>query len=433
MSGDAEPWTYAETRLRTAGRVISSADDKLAALAELAGGFGQDIRDGYLTQTAVVDRLHQLAHAYGLYAKHDNDAIQGAIADGLRQASAPPSEAWGAPARGRINGVKVTIATAAALRIKDFPPIKYIVPSYIPEGCTILAGGPKIGKSWLMLDVGLAVARGGDCLSGIKCDAGSVLYLGLEDNERRLQSRMTRLMGFAGEWPTDFHYATQWPRANDGGLDQIRNWITSADKARLVVIDVLAAMRSPRTDKQSPYEADYGSIQALQKIASDTGVAVVIVHHLRKGGSDGDPVEKVSGTLGLSGAADTFLILDRDGSGATLYGRGRDLEEVDAAVEFDRMTCRWRMLGQSGEVRRTGERGSILGALKEAREPMTPNEISAATLMPNLNVRQLLFKMVKANEVIKTARARYLHPDNTTSPDNDDNEMTSDEPSEETR
>jgi hypothetical protein len=428
MSGDAEPWTYAETRLRTAGRVISSADDKLAALAELAGGFGQDIRDGYLTQTAAVDRLHQLADAYGLAAKHDNDAIQGAIADGLRQASAPPSEAWGAPARGRINGVKVTIATAAALRTKEFLPIKYVVPNYIPEGCTILAGRPKIGKSWLMLDVGLAVARGGDCLSGVKCEAGPVLYLGLEDNERRLQSRMTRLMGFAAEWPRDFHYATQWPRANAGGLDQIRRWVNSTEGARLVVIDVLASMRSPRTDKQSPYDADYASIQALQQIASGSGVAVVIVHHLRKGGSDGDPVDKVSGTLGLSGAADTFLILDRDSNGATLYGRGRDIEEVDEAVEFDRATCRWRMLGQASELRRTSERCSILAVLKNAGEAMSPNEISAAAGMRSDNVRQLLGKMAKAvpPEVIKTVRGRYLHPDHNRPPDHNDHKITTD-------
>jgi hypothetical protein len=165
----------------------------------------------------------------------------------------------------------------------------------------------------------------------------------------------------------------------------------------------------------------------LQQIASDTGIAVTIVHHLRKSGSDGDPVEKVSGTLGLSGAADTFLILDRDSNGATLYGRGHDIQEIDAAVEFDRGSCRWRVLGAAGEVRRTDERGSILAALKESGEPMAPNEIAAATGMPSGNVRQLLFKMVKAGEVIKTARGRYLHPDNNPPPDNNDNKITSED------
>jgi hypothetical protein len=425
---DASPWDYAKERLRTCGRAISRAGDKLAALMDLADGLGDDVRQGFLDQQEVADRLHEVADAYGLVAEHGNDAIQRAITDGLQGALPPLNEAWCRPfTRDRAGHGNVTITTASALRTKDFPPIKYIVPGYIPEGCTILAGRPKIGKSWLMLDVGLAVARGGNCLGDITCEAGDVLYLALEDNERRLQARMTRLMGYAAEWPCQFFYSIQWLRANAGGLDQIRKWIAAAEKPRLVVIDVLAMMRSPRTDRQSPYEADYAAIQSLQQIASDTGIAVVIVHHLRKSGSDGDPVEKVSGTLGLSGAADTFLILDRDSNGATLYGRGRDIEEVDAAVEFDRESCRWRVLGAAGEIRRTDERGSILAALKEAGVPMAPTEIAAATGMPGGNVRQLLFKMVKAGEVLKTARGRYLHPDNNRPPVNNDNKITSEE------
>ena len=163
-----------------------------------------------------------------------------------------------------------------------FEPIKYIVPDYIVEGCTILAGRPKLGKSWFMLDIGLAVGRGGSCLGDTKCVEGDVLYLALEDNERRLQSRMTRIMGYGKEWPERFHYATEWPRAEAGGLDEIRNWIVSAEAPRLVVVDVLAGFRSPRRKDQQPYEADYATIQGLQAIASQTGVAIVVVHHLRK-------------------------------------------------------------------------------------------------------------------------------------------------------
>ena len=80
------------------------------------------------------------------------------------------------------------IAAAAELRGKTFPPIRFVAP-FIAEGCTILAGRPKIGKSWLMLATGLDVA----------CDGGDVLYLALEDNERRLQTRMAKLLGPASE------------------------------------------------------------------------------------------------------------------------------------------------------------------------------------------------------------------------------------------
>src|SRR5215210_144378 len=85
------------------------------------------------------------------------------------------------------------ISSAAELRRKEFPPIRYVVPGYIAEGCTLLAGRPKLGKSWLMLDVGLAVAAGRICLGETACEQGDVLYLALEDNERRLQRRIDRV------------------------------------------------------------------------------------------------------------------------------------------------------------------------------------------------------------------------------------------------
>jgi AAA domain/IclR helix-turn-helix domain len=317
------------------------------------------------------------------------------------------------------------ISSAAALRTKVFAPVKSVVPGYIVEGATILAGRPKLGKSWLMLEVGLAVSRAGTCLGDIVCGGGDVLYLALEDNERRLQSRMTKLMGFAGEWPTRFQYATEWPRADAGGLDNIRQWIASAEHPRLVVVDVLAMFRSPRQKDQQPYESDYAAIQGLQAIASQTAVAIVIVHHLRKSAADVDPFEKVSGTLGLSGAADAVLILDRDGNGTTLYGRGRDLDEVETAVEFGRESCRWHVLGAAAEVRMTEERSAILSFLIGEDDPVRISDIATATGMPRNNVDQLLFKLAKAGDVLKTARGLYLHPSKYT-PDKIDKKVRND-------
>jgi hypothetical protein len=249
-----------------------------------------------------------------------------------------------------------------------------------------------------------------------------VLYLALEDNERRLQSRITKILGSADEWPARFCYATEWPRADAGGLEEIGKWICSAEKPRLVVVDILAMFRSPRGKEQQLYESDYTAIQGLQAIASKTGVAIVIVHHLRKSLSEVDPFEKVSGTLGLSGAADTVLILDRDARGCTLYGRGRDIEEVEQAVQFDKGTCRWTVLGAAIEVRRTDERAKILSVLASDKKPMSPCDIAAGTGMPRNNVDQLLLKMAKAGEVLKTSRGHYKHP-SSTPPDKNDKKI----------
>jgi hypothetical protein len=262
-----------------------------------------------------------------------------------------------------------------------------------------------------MLDMGLAVASGGTCLNQVINEEGDVLYLALEDNERRLQSRMTRILGFAHEWPERFHYATEWRRAATGGLDDIRDWIRRSENPRLIVVDVLAMFRSPRGGKQTPYDADFEAVHELQKIAGETELAIIIVHHLRKGAADTDPFDKISGTLALSGAADTVLILDRDSNGTTLYGRGRDIEEFESALQFERGVCRWRVLGEAAEVRRTGQRTAILTALEQSQEAMSPAEIAEAAGMARNNVKQLVLKMVKAGQVLKAeGRGRYMHP-----------------------
>ncbi|TXM72889.1 AAA family ATPase [Methylobacterium sp. WL12] len=320
-----------------------------------------------------------------------------------------------APRRGAGKGsAKPLIFTAAELRRREFSPIRYVVPGYIAEGCTLLAGRPKLGKSWLVLEAGLAVASGSNCLGGIPCEQGDVLYLALEDNERRLQRRMDKVLGaFATEWPAAFECATEWPRSNEGGIDAIEEWILSKENPRLVIVDVLAMFKPVRGDKESLYEADYLSIKGLQGLAGKYQVAIVVVHHTRKSGTESDPFEKVSGTLGLSGAADTTVILDRDGNGATLYGRGRDVEEIEAAVIFDKASCRWHVQGEASEVRRTDERGGILAALEDADEPMSPGEIAIATGHTRNAIDQLLYKMGKAGEVLKAGRGRYVHPNRT--------------------
>ncbi|MEQ1955323.1 AAA family ATPase [Mesorhizobium yinganensis] len=319
------------------------------------------------------------------------------------------------PSRKRPKSKPVTI-TARDLCALEFEPIKYVVPGYIAEGLTLFAGKPKLGKSWFCMEIGIAVSEAGICLGGVKCEAGDVLYLALEDNTRRLQSRINKLWQMEAmvraPVPERLHLATEWPRANEGGIDAIRDWIKVHPEARLVIVDVLAMFKATAKGKdQTLYEADYMAIKELQSLAMETGVAIVVVHHTRKSGAEADPFEKVSGTLGLSGAADTTLILDRDQEGCTLYGRGRDIEEIETAVQFDKLTCRWRALGNAAEVRRTDERSEILSVLIDATEPMNPRDISIACGMPRNNADQLLFKMAKAGEVLKSGRGLYVHPD----------------------
>jgi hypothetical protein len=293
----------------------------------------------------------------------------------------------------------------ADLQHKTFVPLAWVIPGYLPQGVTLLAGRPKLGKSWLALDWCLAVASGGTAL-GVKCEEGDVFYAALEDTERRLMTRAQKLA--SGQWPTRFAYVHEMPRANEGGIALVRCWLEQAHNPRLVVIDVLARVRSGKGRNEDNYDADYNSVTIWKTLADEFGVAIVLVHHVRKMEAD-DPLEMVSGTNGLTGAADAILILNRNSQGCTLGGRGRDLDEFDLAVQFDSETCRWRVLGEVPDVRRSDERGAILSVLSST-EPMSPAEIAAASGQRSNNVRFLLHKMVEAGEVEKTGRGKYIRP-----------------------
>ncbi len=315
--------------------------------------------------------------------------------------------------------------SAADLLRKELPPVRYVVPGYIAEGLTVLAGRPKLGKSWLALDLAVAVATGGAALGSVRVEQGDVLYLALEDNERRLQKRLLQLLP-PSEMPERLAVETECPRLDQGGIEAVREWTENVPSPRLIVVDVFNKVRPETKKGENPYEADYRALAPLKELADEKSLAILIVHHTRKMEAD-DPFDTVSGTTGFTGAADTVLVLARNSQGTTLYGRGRDIEEVETAVQFDKLTGRWSMLGAASDVRRSDERSLILEVLNGADEPMTPSDLAAATGAKANNIKQLLFKMAKAGEVTKRrGRGQYVHPsrEDLLEGDNPDNPVT---------
>ncbi len=300
--------------------------------------------------------------------------------------------------------------SAAALQTMTFPPLNFILPSLVPEGATLLVSRPKFGKSWLVLDIAIATATGRFTLGELKPTTGDVLYLALEDGPRRLQRRITKLLPtFSGTWPQGLKIATEWPRADQGGLDGIEQWLTKPNTSpRLVIVDTLAQFRRLSNGKNQIYADDYAAISGLQKLASKYNVEIIIVHHDRKSEAD-DVFDTVSGSLGLTGAADTILIMKRQAGAVTLYVRGRDIEEAELALQFSKETCRWTILGTAADVHRSSERTAILRALESAGEDgLSVAEIMTATGSQNRNaIDILLFKMTETGEVTRLKRGVY--------------------------
>lgn len=299
--------------------------------------------------------------------------------------------------------------SASALMSMKFDPIRYVVPGYIAEGLTLFAGAPKIGKSWTALDLGVSVSSGGSAFGSVKCEQGDVLYLALEDNQRRLQSRL-KVMGRTMA-PERLTFMTEWPTLDEGCLDELEAWAHGVEKPRLVIVDVLAKVKPAAKGNDQIYDADYRTMTGLHAFATRHRLAVVVVHHTRKMEAD-DPFDTVSGTRGLTGAADTIMVLKRDiGTAKTvLYVRGRDVEEVETALEFKRDIGTWVILGAAHEVGKTNERQAILQALKGQPEPLTAREISDLLNKDYGAVRKCLTRMAHAGEIEKTGRGLYACP-----------------------
>lgn len=261
--------------------------------------------------------------------------------------------------------------SAADLQQKAIPPIRWIVENLIPAGLNILASPPKYGKSWAVLDLGLSVTAGGRFL-GYQTNPCEVLYLALEDSERRLKSRMVKLLA-GKKAPAAFHFATAAHDMDNGLFDELEGFLKAHPKTGLVIIDTLQRVRGAVHGKEGAYAADYREVGGLKTFADGHNVAILLVHHLRKMRDDGDPFNMISGTNGIMGAADTTMVLTkekRDDANATLSVVGRDVESSDTVLRFNKETCRWENLGNADwfaeqQVRQEYQESPIVKTIKK--------------------------------------------------------------------
>jgi hypothetical protein len=299
--------------------------------------------------------------------------------------------------------------SASALMVKPFEPLNYVIPGLIAEGATLFGGKPKIGKSWMAFDFALAVSSGRPVFGTIPITEGDVLYLALEDNQRRLKSRLLKKGAKAPERLT---LATEWPGLDDGCIEELAAWADAVERPALIIVDVLKMVRGASKMTESLYDSDYRALTGLANFARTRGLAVLVVHHVRKMEAD-DPLESLSGTNGLTGAADTVMVLkpDRGTGHCLLYVRGRDVEECEKAVRFKADNGTWELLGNADEVGRTTERQQILDTLRSQPNPLTVREVSDIIGKNYEAVRKCLARMWNTGEVRKTGRGTYTCPE----------------------
>ncbi len=287
------------------------------------------------------------------------------------------------------------IKQTAHLETAEFPPLQMTVPVYLPEGLILLFGKPKVGKSWLCLNISIGVAGLGQCLDQT-CEHGDVLYLALEDSDARLKRRMVAMLG-TDQWP-NFDYATKWPRLDDGGLDMLNRYCDDHPRCRLIMADIFQRIRNFSKGRQSVYEADYHALEGFHTIAKERRLSFVAVHHARKAGSD-DPFDNTaSGSFGLTGACDAAICLHKVKGVKYLTGQGRDLQEFDIAVKQDNQH-RFTVLGEGWKYRMAEESRAIVEVLSNEYMPVA--EIAARIGADPKATATRLYRMLANGEIEK--------------------------------
>ena len=297
--------------------------------------------------------------------------------------------------------------TADALAAAEFEEPRWAVPGLLAEGLNLLVGAPKLGKSWLCLGLGIAVATGGRALGKITVEQGDVLYAALEDNPRRLQARLSAVLG-QDPAPPRLAFTTALSRGAQG-ITLLEGWLDEHPHARLIIVDTLAKVRPPSDGRQSVYESDYAAVGALKALADSRGVAVVAVTHTRKAAAD-DVIEEVSGSTGLTGAADAILVAKRarNTSEAVLSVTGRDVAEAEYGMTWWAERCQWTLTDEPAIVTTMSTTRRRVLAYITANPGATLSDIADGLAM-NLNtVKSNVRRMVDDDQLDTTGDGRYL-------------------------
>jgi len=290
--------------------------------------------------------IKTLLHAADLAAaeNYDTDTVIKDLISNLAEESVARNEAQ--------------IKTAKELLTSDFHETKWIVKDLIGGGLSLLCGAPKIGKSWLILNLAIAAAAGGKFLGTLDAEKTETLYLALEDTDRRIHNRLKTLNAAHYE---NLKITTQWK----DGYTGLENYLLANKGIGLVIIDTLAKFANIKD--MNEYAGTTEAMARIKKIADAENIAIIVTHHAKKTSGNNQTIdwtELALGSTGLTGAADSTILIqrERNTNTAKIYATGRDAADFQKEIVFsldkDAALTGWSVkdkTSEQGEAKRTGE------------------------------------------------------------------------------
>lgn len=277
------------------------------------------------------------------------------------------------------------------------------VEGLIPPGVSLLFADPKQGKSYFILQTAMAVASGTKAFDIYSSNQGDVLYLALEDYSDTIEDRIKLIYG--NDVPNMDHLGIVpkeegCPLLEDGGYEELANWIESVDNPSLIIIDVWQKVRQDGSANGNAYRNDYSEVSKIQDFAIEHNINIILVHHTNKAQVADDPFNKISGTNAISGGVDTMMYFARVGQEDThghqkimLKQRGRRVDEEKYFI-YDKQRIYGRALLTSTEQEQVYEVIRQFG-------PQSVQGISAELNIRHDAARQRLYRMLNRGQLIR--------------------------------
>jgi hypothetical protein len=243
------------------------------------------------------------------------------------------------------------IGKVTDLMAKTFKPIDWFVEGMLSSGCFILAGDPKARKSFMAMQMCLAFRNGWNFLGESTKNIGC-LFLGLEDNERRLKDRIQLLTQGQDDVNLDnfqYYCESDFPQGQEA-ISMLEQILDDYPNVKFVVVDTLEKVRDRSGSSYNVYAKDYKDTAYFTELAKRRDICVLIIHHTRKhskANSDMDWMQEISGSQGMTAGVDGLMLIKPQNTGATstdavFYARGRDMPNDWAIpMRFDALSGGW--------------------------------------------------------------------------------------------
>ena len=301
--------------------------------------------------------------------------------------------------------------TALQLSKMEIAPVKWFIPNMLPSGLTILAGPPKIGKSFFGWNIAIAVASGGIALSSIDIEKPySVTYLSLEDSDALVQERLDLIS--PNFKPDNLHitYDLEQTKFDAAGLKAIGAHL-DRNGSELLIVDTWKHVAPEVSAKGTSYDIDYQALLPVQKFANQRNMGIILITHTRKAPDLENAFNQIQGSVGVQASCDTLMMLSHDSGSKTLHVSGRRIPSEQYSMTVSEGI--WKLEGNAQDYRMSEIQKDIIDFLKDADvHGLSAGDLIDLTGKSDKTVRSALRRMVTKGLIVQPKRyANYFYND----------------------